>query len=182
MGRVIGIWVLALCVVGVSCSKRSEQLEVPAASGQGGLEGVDDIPVGGQGGVPNGLCSELDYRGVRIITPQSVDAPSPEPRGGEVVDGTYDLVAITYYDGEAVKEDWLHGMRLRFEGNRFEELYLPQDEQESLSSGTFGLDGKAITFDFECPAASASVSFPYTATPSTFIEYTPRGEYAYERR
>lgn len=138
---------------------------------------------GGAGGAAT-VCAEFDLHEGKLVARQNVVDSLPEPLGGEIVDGTYDLTAFTVYgasENKTFEPD--EADILRFKDNKLESLYLPRDEQEFIKSYTFTVKGTELTRTEDCPAPGDEKTIPYTATPTTYIEY-PDGnlEMTYTKR
>jgi hypothetical protein len=157
-----GLWVgiVACSAVWVGCTTSTNDGKSGAPRDQGGAGGAEQA------------CAEFELHEGKLVTQQNVVEPAPEPQGGEIVDGTYDLTAITVYEASEAKTGGREEADiLRFKGNKLESLYLPRDEQEFITTYTFTAKGTELTRTEGCPLPDQVETVSYSATPTTYIEY-----------
>jgi hypothetical protein len=108
-----------------------------------------------------------------IVEPLVVSGAQPLPQGGTIVDGTYELRAITAFlrSGESMSA-MLQATRTFSKGTMSVTVTSPTGTRET--SGSYSTSGTTLTSMTTCPAdASGSDSFEYSVTSDTVILYEP---------
>lgn len=167
-------------------------------SGSGGgtaLDGTGSGGAPGSGGVgslpPLGeQCGVSDDREV-VIRGQWVTGELPEPLGGPVQSGVYDLTA---YQGYTYSTDLPDDVYLGFSAQNSGVIAFGSDgtfraiqsdaTSASAFTGQFSTSGVELTLLYVCPAGISEAPRPYTATASTVHLYDGIGarEYVFTRR
>jgi hypothetical protein len=100
--------------------------------------------------------------------------------GGDIVDGTYELVAVTYYGDAAALPDTEIQTVFEIDGNTMQQVG-SIDGEELRYTSTFSTSGTTVTTRDSCPAALTS-RFEYTATADRFYIYDERAGAVMEQR
>jgi hypothetical protein len=124
-------------------------------------------------------CNALPNDGPKVMAVLGEDT-APEPLGGEIANGTYQLVGISYYGDAASLPDVEIRSVFEVDGNRMEQVG-SLDDEESHYTSTFSTSGATITVRDSCPAPLTS-RFQFTATQDSFFIYDDRAGGVMEQR
>jgi hypothetical protein len=108
------------------------------------------------------------------------DALPPEPMGGEIADGTYELVEIIYFGDAAALPSAEIQTVFEIDGNTMQQVG-SIDGEEMRYTSTFTTSGSTITTRDTCPAVLTS-RFEYTATEDRFYIYDERAGAVLQQR
>jgi hypothetical protein len=163
--------VVAACLLTVFMSGGCGSSSSVAAPGMGGA-GVGGGATGGGGGTP-ATCNVLIDDGP-VVTPTAVAATAPTPAGGTLVDGTYDLTALTLYTGPGVSASPPSGTFsavYQITGNIAQQVGRLNGSEARYTS-TFTISGTTFLSADTCPMPKQnSDSVSITATPTGFRVY-----------
>jgi hypothetical protein len=105
------------------------------------------------------------------VSEQKQSGSAPAPAGGTVVDGTYVLTKVDIYSASinpAVRK-----ARIRYTGNKYEQVVVRPESEPYSVSGTFTVSGTTFSYTEGCPAYGGSpMTYEYTATPTEFKLHT----------
>ena len=133
-------------------------------AGRGALRGADGTPA---------TCNALVDDGP-VVTPTAVAATAPTPAGGNLVDGTYDLTALTLYTGLGVSASPPSGTFsavYQIAGNVAQQVGRLNGSEARYTS-TFTISGTRFLSADTCPVPKQnSDSVSISATPTGFRVY-----------
>lgn len=118
-------------------------------------------------------CNTLRNNGPKVMAVVAEgDAPTPVPMGGEIADGTYVLIGISYYGEAAALPSTEIQSVFEISGNKMQQVGSIDDEETRYNS-TFSTSGTTVTLRDTCPAPMTS-RFEFTATADQFYIYDDR--------
>jgi hypothetical protein len=156
----------------------------PVDSGGGG----DSSTVGPDGGgtcnptLPDGgACNSLEPSGP-LVPYQCIAATMPTPAGGTIVDGTYVLTSSAFYGSpcpapEQDRDEWL------ICGTNWQTVQELTAGTNPAVLHTFDVDvtpagGPALNVQITCGAPLSTITFQYTASPTTLTLFVGGGSAA----
>ncbi len=142
------------------------------AAGGGGTSGGGGVAgAGGSAGAASGACNYLTQLGASV-NPIPSSLTTPQAQGGAIVEGFYHLVAVNLYGGATGTSFW---RTVRLVGNELKTVeHDGSATMDTTTTGTYVVSGVTITRSITCPA-TASASFDYTSTPTSFTAYEDQG-------
>ena len=120
--------------------------------------------------VLDATCNELPTAGPQVTTTTVLDAAAPVAAGGTIVDGTYALTALDWYNGDPLDQlPPTTSTSLVISGGGT----VWQTAGTDASGGVFTInyaaivDGDLLTLNTTCPTADTQLHETYTATGTT---------------
>lgn len=116
------------------------------------------------------LCEAQDSSPTPVPESLFTD-PYPDPEGGTLADGVYDLAEMRIYS-PGTPDANIRNWRLVVEGDTLITLQPGSEEVPEIMGGTYHVDGTDLQVTLACPQ-SGSFSIPFTATQNEIWLFDP---------
>ncbi len=102
-----------------------------------------------------------------------LDSPYPEPAGGAIVDGVYEMIRFEVY-APARADEHVRRRRLYVSGNQMVSVNHDDDDPVQAVGGSFRVEGTSFVATIDCPAGvDAQIAPPFTAADDEFWIFDP---------
>jgi hypothetical protein len=137
-------------------------------SGSAGSGGASSGGSGGKGGTSS-ACNTFEANAPDYFYLHTTDAP-PGGLGGTIVDGTYFVTSIDWYESPLTGTAPVHGgIRIDIAGTTWQESNGSPDDVAPPThfTSTLAVDSPTVTMTQTCPTRGAPVTYDYTAEGET---------------
>jgi hypothetical protein len=116
------------------------------------------------------LCASNDPSESPVSETQ-LDSPYPDPAGGEIVDGTYELTRFEIY-APATADDHIRRRRIIFDQGTLVSVNQDDADPVQVRGGTFSVSGAQLMVELSCPD-EASAAVPFTVSGDEVWTFDP---------